>query len=74
MITKLTIKLYLQIISLKNYSVKTLIIIPFDKKKNTISFEKIHSIKNMYTCFFANRATKTCQSRALIGTLMALVT
>ena len=28
----------------------------------------------MYTWFFENRATKTCQSLALIGNLMALIT
>ena len=34
----------------------------------------IYIVNYNYTWFFENRATKTCQSLALIGNLMALVT
>ena len=75
MIIKLTIKCYLQFISLKKLFSQNTIYNSFGlKKKHLIFIEKIHSIKNMYTCFFENRTTKTCQSLALIGNLMALVT
>ena len=75
MITKLTIKSYLQFISLEKLFSQNTIYNSFRlKKKHLISTEKIHSIKNMYTWFLENRATKTCQSLALIGNLMALVT
>ena len=75
MITKLTIKSYLQFISLKKLFSQNTIYNSFRlKKTHLISIEKIYSIKNMYTWFFENRATKTCKSLALIGNLMALVT
>ena len=48
LITKLTIKSYLQLIHLKKlFSQSTIYIIPFDWKKirHLISIEKIHSIK-----------------------------
>ena len=75
LMTKLTIKSYLQFISLKKIFSQNTIYNSFRLKKNhLISIEKIHSIKNMYTWFFENRTTKTYQSLALIGNLMAPVT
>ena len=49
LITKLTIKSYLQLISLKKlFSQSTIYIISFRlKKRHLISIEKIHSIKNI---------------------------
>ena len=50
LITKLTIKSYLHLISLKKlFSQSTIYIIPFDLKKKwqLISIKKIHSIKNI---------------------------
>ena len=49
LITKLTIKSYLQLISLKKlFSQSTIYIISFWlKKRHLISIEKIHSIKNI---------------------------
>ena len=52
-ITKLTIKSYLQFISLKKLFSQNTIYNSFRlKKKHLISIEKIHSIKNMYTWLF----------------------
>ena len=49
LMTKLTIKSYLQLISLKKlFSQSTIYIISFRlKKRHLISIEKIHSIKNI---------------------------
>ena len=50
LITKLNIKCYLQLISLKKlFSQSTIYMTPFDlkKKRHLISIEKIHSIKNI---------------------------
>ena len=52
-ITKLTIKSYLQFISLKKLFSQNTIYNSFRlKKKHLISIENIHSIKNMYTWLF----------------------
>ena len=55
LITKLTIKSYLQYISLKKLFSQNTIYNSFrlKKKRHLISIEKIHSIKNIYTvCVF----------------------
>ena len=49
LLTKITVKSYLQLTSLKNYSVKALfkLLLSIKKKRHLISIEKIHSIKNI---------------------------
>ena len=49
LLTKLTVKSYLQLTSLKNYSVKALfkLLLSIKKKRHLISIEKIHFIKNI---------------------------
>ena len=48
LITKLTIKSYLQFILLKNYSVKTLFTIPLDEKKRLLISIKKYSFHWKY--------------------------